>query len=100
MNLRTFEFCLEHADELAQEVVNAWAVNVDAGNAKLLTEDFKQLFELTCRYRTSREIADNHRQFDLLSEDEATSEKETRESFVRAYKLYEEEYLNRNSNPS
>lgn len=92
---RTLDNYMEHADELAQEVVNAWGGNVAAGNAKLLTEDFKNLFEITCRYRTARETADNLRQFNMLSEREATAEKETREAFARAYKDYENEYLSR-----
>ncbi len=87
--MRTIEFYLEHADELAQDVVNAWGVNVDAGNAKLLTEEFKALFELTCRYRAARETADNRRQFNLLGELEAASERKTREAFVRAYMDFE-----------
>jgi hypothetical protein len=88
--MHSLEYCLEHADELAQEVVNAWGVNVDAGNAKLLTDNFKALFEITCRYRTARETADNRRQFNLLNERDATVEKKTREAFARAYKDYED----------
>ena len=29
------DVCLRNADELAEEIVNAWAVNVDAGNANI-----------------------------------------------------------------
>jgi hypothetical protein len=86
----TIEQHIERADELAQEVVNAWAVNVQAGNSKDLTEDFKALFEITCRYRTARETADNRRQFNLLNEAEAAKENTCREEFARAYKKFEE----------
>ncbi len=83
--MAALEYCRGHADDLAQEVVNAWGINVDAGNAKLLTVDFKALFEITCRYRTARETADNRRQFNLLGELEAAAEKEACELFAKAY---------------
>ena len=55
-----------YTDEWAQNVVNAWGVNVSAGNARLLTEEFKSLLDLACRYREARSLADNHRQFNML----------------------------------
>ncbi len=57
---------LEQADKLAQEVVNAWGVNVQAGKTSLLTAQFKVLLDNACRYRDARRIADNHRQFNVL----------------------------------
>jgi hypothetical protein len=87
---RPIEKYMEQADELAQEVVNAWAMNVQAGHAKDLSDDFKALFELTCRYRTTRETADNRRQFNLLSAGEAANEESCRKEFVLAYKQFRE----------
>jgi hypothetical protein len=64
-------YCTEHADELAQEVVNAWAANMQAGNADSLTDDFKALFDKACRYREARNAT-------------------TRQAFAEAYKAFEE----------
>ncbi len=88
----SLEKYLEHADELAQDVVNAWGSNVSAGNASKLTPDFKALFETACRYRTAKQIADNHREFGMLSEQWAAREKEAREAFARAYKDFREKH--------
>jgi hypothetical protein len=35
--MATVEECLEHADELAQRIVNAWAGNADAGQRADIT---------------------------------------------------------------
>ena len=80
------DFCLRNADELAQEIVNAWAVNVDAGNAKYLTTEFNALFETTSRYRDLKNLADNYRQFDMLSSELEAKEYNAREAFALAFK--------------
>lgn len=86
----SLEGCIERADELAQEVVNAWGIHASAGNASRLTADFQSLFDKACEYRTAKDIANNHRDFGVLSEAEACREKAARESFARAFKKYSE----------
>ena len=88
MEPRTVEDYIEQADDLAEEIVNAWGINLNAGNSATLTTDFKALFELACQYRKARETADNHRE----SEQDAKIEKLTRESFAIAYKYYSEKH--------
>lgn len=83
---------LERADELAQEVVNAWGVNMRAGNAAFLTDDFKALLDKACRYRDAKSDADNNRQFNMLSERDAAEEKATRQTFAEAYKSFWERH--------
>ena len=92
MKPRSLEDYIDHADDLAQEIVNAWGISVSAGNAATLTTDFKALFEIASLYRNARETADNHREFNFLSEQESTQEKEMRESFAIAYQHYWEKY--------
>lgn len=77
---------LEHADELAQEVVNAWGVNTRAGIP--LTDDFMAVFDKTCRYRDAKSQADNSRRVNILSEQVVAEEKATRQAFVEAYKAF------------
>jgi hypothetical protein len=84
----SLEGYIEQADDLAQEIVNAWGISLNAGNAARLTTDFKALFDLACQYRKARETADNHRE----SEQDAKIEKLTRESFAIAYKYYSEKH--------
>jgi hypothetical protein len=81
---------LEQADELAQEVVNAWAINKNAGTDTI--PEFDALFDKTCLYRTAREIADNHREFNLLSEQGAAEEKATWQAFAESYKAFHEKH--------
>ena len=81
---------LEHADDLAQHVVDTWRANVPASNAPLLTTRFKVLVDKACLYKNARRLADNHRQYNVLSEQDEAEEKTTREAFAVAYKaLYE-----------
>jgi len=81
---------LENADGLAQDVVNAWGVNVSAGNASDLTPEFKRLLDKACRYRTAKSIADNHREFNVLTDAEETELQTTRLEFAEEYKVFHE----------
>jgi len=78
---------LERANELTQEVVNVWGVNMQAGNAALLTDEFKAVLDKACRYRMAKEVADNHREFNILSQRDAADETGTRQAFAEAYKI-------------
>jgi hypothetical protein len=81
---------LEKADILAQDVVNAWGVNMQAGSAPRLTNKFKELFNKACLYQNARRLAKNHRQFHALSEEEAAEEQATRQAFAEACKAFYE----------
>ncbi len=81
---------VERVDELAQEVVNAWGLNTKAGSAPSFTPEFKALVDKACEYRTSKQIADNHREFNCLTEQEAVDEKRKREAFAIEYKHFHE----------
>jgi len=77
---------VKNADELVQEVLNTWARQTEAGNGRNLTGDFKALLDLACEYHNAKRLADNHRQFNCLTEQEAANEEAAREAFARAYK--------------
>jgi hypothetical protein len=79
---------LKHVDELAQEVVNVWGMYMQSGNSPLLTDAFNDLLDKACRYRTTKMVADSHREFGLLSESFAAEEEETCQVFAKAYKDY------------
>jgi hypothetical protein len=90
---------LERADDLARHVVETWGINIQSGNAAFLTQSkvflttkFKVLVDKACLYRNARRLADNDREYNVLSEeDEAEAEAEekaTREAFALAYKAY------------
>ena len=79
-SLETF---LERGDELAQDVINAW--NASAAN---LTPEFRTLLHKTFLYKTARQIAENHRAFDILSNRDEVKEMAAGLIFVRAYKIY------------
>jgi hypothetical protein len=83
---------LEHADKLAQDVVNAWGVNMQAGNGDLLTPEFNLLLDKACRYRIMKSIAENHRESKILSERTATEEQVARLGFAETYKTFWERH--------
>ena len=83
---------LEHADELAQRVVDAWEANAQAGKAAFLTTRFKALVDSACLYKNARRLADNHREHNVLSEHDEAGEKLTRELLALAYKAYYERH--------
>jgi hypothetical protein len=81
---------LKNADRLAQEVVNAWGINVQMGNA--MSSKFKALLEKACLYRSVRRLADNHRKFDVMSAQEEAEELAARHAFAEAYKDFYEKH--------
>jgi len=88
---------LRNADRLAQVVVNAWGKNAQAGNAQLLTPQFvtpqfKELFDMACLYRNARKLADNHRKFNVMSDQEEEEEMAIRRAFAEAYKAFCEKH--------
>jgi hypothetical protein len=83
---------LEHADELAQEVMKVWGPIVQTGHAADLSAEFKALVHKTCLYRDVRGLADNHREHNVLSEQVAAEEKATRQAFAEAYKAFYEKH--------
>ena len=86
--MRSIEEYLENAPTLAQDIVNEWGLNVKAGNGSVLSEEFLALNEYACRYIDARAIADNHREFNSLTEEDAARETATRRTCAEAYKTY------------
>ena len=80
---------LEHAEKLAQEVVDTWGVNFQATNDALNAE-FKNLLEKACRFREAKALADTHRKRGDLTQQAATEEREKRQAFAEAYKAFYE----------
>ena len=77
---------LKHADKLAQEVVNTWEINAQAGLVP--TPEFKALLDKACLYRTVRRLADNHRRYDVMSEQGEAEALSARHAFAEAYKAF------------
>lgn len=90
--MRELEEYIAHADELAQEVVNAWGVNVRTGNSSALSDEFMSVFDLAYRYRKTKELVANHREFGTLSAAEEGEEKALRLEFAEAYKVFWEKH--------
>lgn len=84
---------LKRADELAEQVMTEWGKHTEAGNATLLSDEFKAVIEKAWHYRGDKEIADNHREFSVPSEREAAEEIASRQAFAEAYKAYFEKYF-------
>ena len=87
---RTLDRYLEHADELAQTVVNHWGPYAQAGHLDALTPQFMALFDKACRYREAKGTADNRREFNSLTPQVEAAEKEARLAFAKAYKTLDD----------
>ena len=70
---------------LAQDVVDAWGTVMQGGKGKALSADFESLFEKACAYRIAKRIADNHREYERLTKEEAEQEQVTKKEFLKAY---------------
>jgi hypothetical protein len=79
---------LKEAANLAQAVVNDWGMNVNAGNGPALSAEFLALNEHACCYLEARSLADSHRKFSGLTDEDAAREAATRLAFAQAYKAY------------
>jgi len=84
------EIYLEQVDKLAQDVVNAWGLNVSAGNAADLTPEFKSLLDKACNYQSAKRTADNHREFGILTERDEAELQAKRLAFAEEYKIFDE----------
>ncbi len=77
-----------NADKLAQMVVDAGGLNVQAGNSKYLSSDFKALLEKAIVYREAKRVANNRRAHNMLTEQEALEERAARKEFFDAYHAF------------
>jgi len=55
-------------------------------NSKYLTPEFKGVFDKPFGYRQSKKIAGNHRELNVLTEEDFTAESYSRELFAAAYR--------------
>jgi len=86
--MTTIEQRAEHVDEIVQQVINTWGMYTQTGHNQDLTPEFREVFELACQYRDAKRLADNHREFNMLSEEDAARETSKRDAFTQAYKNY------------
>jgi hypothetical protein len=88
-------------DELAEGVINEWAVNAQAGRAENLTAEFRDLAERAFEVRNATQCLDNQRRnlelvaeyasqpaSDTLLEQPSTRERAAREAFLGTYRDY------------
>ncbi len=89
---RPIEEYVEHADTLAQDMVNAWGINMQAGNGPVLSEEFKEVFEMTCEFRTAKRVADNWRRAGMPTEAVDAIVQVKRQVFAQAFKTFHEKH--------
>jgi hypothetical protein len=77
------------ADEAAQQVVNAWGISMQTGHVHDLSEDSKDLAEAAFAYRTAKKIADNSRENDRLTDEQAEQERTARKVFMEVWRKLE-----------
>jgi len=81
---------IKQAHGLALEVIKTEGVSRQAG--KLSSMQFKDLFDKACRYLDAKRVADNRREYLVLSVQEAMEEKESQREFAEAYKSFHEKH--------
>ena len=87
---RPIEEYVKQSDSLAQEMVNAWGVNMQAGNGPVLSKEFKEVFETTCKFRDAKRIADNWRMAGMPTEMLDAEVDAKRLVFAQAFKTFHE----------
>ncbi len=85
------EAYVEHADELAQDVVNFCGPSMQAGHQ--LSAELSDLLNKADRHRQLKRLADNHRQFGQLTAETAREEAEACQDFAKAIKAFREKDL-------
>jgi hypothetical protein len=81
------------ADPLAHDVVNVWRM----ASGEQVSDNLKRLFDKMQAYREAKEVADNHRDSNLLTEQQADQEKKTRNEFLDSYRTFFEACTNGDS---
>lgn len=76
---------MANADLIAQDVVNAWGINIAAGNETLMTPEFLGILDKACRYQHAKHQADFYRRRNALDEEMAHDETVARQAFISAY---------------
>lgn len=79
---------VKHADTLAQDVINAWGINMQAGNGEYLNREFKSLVNKSSDYRIAKRTAENWRSVGIPTEAVDAEVEVKRRAFVHAYKNY------------
>jgi hypothetical protein len=87
---KPLEWYIENADELAQKVVNVWGPYAQAGQQDALGPEFLAVFDKACRHKEAKDLADNHREFGMLSVGDETRERDARIAFAEAYKAQDD----------
>jgi hypothetical protein len=89
---RPIEEYVKHSDTLAQDMVNAWGVNMQTGNGPLLSAGFREVFETTCQFRTAKMIADSWRRAGIPTEAVDAEVEAKRRVFAQAFKTFYEKH--------
>jgi hypothetical protein len=77
-----------NADEAAQDVLNAWGACRTSVEPQPFSADFTALFAKMQDYRNARTIADNRREQNRLTKEEAQREQITKRDFLDAYRAF------------
>jgi hypothetical protein len=89
---RPIQEYVKHSDALAQDVVNAWGINMETGDGPFLTQEFQNLFETTCQFRDSKIIADDWRRAGVPTKAFEIELEAKRQAFAYSYKAYWEKH--------
>jgi hypothetical protein len=71
-----------NADVIAQDIVNAWGLNMRAGNGNLLTSEFLGVFDRACRYQEAKRLADFYRKHNVEDDEALTDETVSRPPYL------------------
>jgi hypothetical protein len=79
---------VDDARERAEEVLKGWSVSKAVGIE--LSDAFLVLHNCAGRYVRALHVADNHRKFNSLTEEDEIAEATTRQAFMEVYMPYVE----------
>jgi hypothetical protein len=95
----SLEVYLEHADELALNVVDMWAKTLDAEDKAFFAQEVKNIMHKCSEYRIAKSVADSRRHSNMLSPAEAQAEQEARMALAMACKALDDKWMERMTSP-
>lgn len=81
----TLDYYMQHADELAKRVIEAWELGKQSSNPT-----FEELFDKASQYTVAKRVAEERQGQPDLEGPDQTEEQATLLAFAEAYKAFDE----------
>jgi len=88
--MHPLEWYVDHADQLAQEVVDRWTAKEQSDRTGTVPNGLQSLFEMATQYRIAKATTEDALQDADLTKTHKLEENAARVAFAESYKAYSE----------